>query len=127
MATIQQILDAIVASERANDAKPLAPFLTDNFRFIGPVGFVLDGDQFHGRFIGGHLTTTRFDLTDVDVREHDRVAAAIGTWAQETRYQGTSNNGTFRFSGVFVKDGAGWKLFHAQLSPTMAPPAQGAH
>lgn len=127
MATTQEILDSIVASERANDSQPLAPFLADGFRFIGPVGFVLDGDQFLGRFIGGHLTTTRFDLTDVDVREHDSVAVAIGTWAQETSYQGTSNNGNFRFSGVFVKDGAGWKLFHAQLSPTMAPPAQDTH
>lgn len=124
MATISEILNGLVASERANDAHRLAPFLADDFRFIGPLGFVLTGEQFLGRFDGGRLTTSRFDLTDIDVREHGNVAAAIGAWTQETTFQGTPNNGTFRFSGVFTRDGDGWRLFHAQLSPTAPPPAQ---
>jgi len=118
-ATIQAILDTLKASEQANDAHAMAALLTDDFRFIGPAGFVITGEQFAGRFDGGALKTTSFDLTDLDVREHGDTAVAVGVWTQETTFQGTPNNGNFRFSGVFAKEGDGWKLLHAQLSPMM--------
>jgi ketosteroid isomerase-like protein len=122
-ATIQEVLDTLIASERANNAHPMADLLTGDFRFIGPAGFVLTGEQFLGRFDDGNLKTPSFELTNVDVREHDGTAVAIGVWTQETTYQGRPNNGNFRFSGVFVKEGDGWKLLNGQLSPMMAPPA----
>ena len=121
-AAIQDILDTLIASERANDAHQLADGLAEDFRFIGPAGFVLTGEQFAGRFDGGTLKTTSFDLTDVEVREHNGTAVAVGVWAQETSCQGKPNNGNFRFTGVFTSAGGDWKLLNAQLSPMVAPP-----
>jgi uncharacterized protein (TIGR02246 family) len=120
-AAIQEILDTLIMSERANDAHRMAGLLAEDFRFIGPAGFVITGDQFTGRFDGGTLKTTSFDLTNVDVREPGDTAVAVGVWTQETTFQGNPNNGNFRFSGTFIKDGDGWKLLHSQLSPMMAP------
>jgi ketosteroid isomerase-like protein len=121
-ATIQDILDTLIASEKANDAHQMADVLADDFRFIGPAGFMINGEQFAGRFDGGKLKTTSFDLTNVDVREDDGTAVAVGVWTQKTTFQGNPNNGDFRFSGVFVKEGDGWKLLHSQLSPMMGQP-----
>ena len=121
-AAIQNILDTLIASERVNDAHPMAGVLADDFRFIGPAGFVLTGEQFAGRFDGGALKTTSFDLANVDVREHGDAAVAVGVWTQETSYQGHPNNGNFRFTGVFVKDDDGWMLLNGQLSPMMGQP-----
>ena len=118
-ATIRDIVDTLIASERANNAHTMAGALTEDFRFIGPAGFVITGEQFVSRFDDGALKTSRFDLTDIDIREHDGTAVAVGVWTQETTYQGNPNNGNFRFTGVFVKEGDGWKLLNGQLSPMM--------
>lgn len=123
VAAIQDVLDRLVESEKANDAHPMADLLAEDFRFIGPAGFVLTGEQFVARFDGGNLKTTSFDLTGVDIREHGNAAVATGVWTQETTYQGNPNNGNFRFTGVFIKEGDGWKLLNGQLSPMMAPPS----
>jgi ketosteroid isomerase-like protein len=120
-AGIQQILDTLIECEKANDAHRMADLLAEDFRFIGPAGFVITGEQFTGRFDGGKLKTTSFDLTNVDLREREGTAVAVGVWTQETTFQGNPNNGNFRFSGVFIKEGDGWKLYHSQLSPMMAP------
>ncbi len=77
-AAIQEIFDTLIASERANDARKMADVLTEGFRFISPAGFVITGEQFAGRFDGGALTTTSFNLTNVDVREHEGTAVAVG-------------------------------------------------
>ncbi|HYI24924.1 MAG TPA: nuclear transport factor 2 family protein [Thermomicrobiales bacterium] len=101
----------------------MAALLAEDFRFIGPIGFVITGEQFSGRFDGGALKTTRFALTNVEVREHEGTAVASGVWTQETSFQGSPNNGNFRFSGVFTREADGWNLLHAQLSPMMVLPA----
>lgn len=124
--TIQEILDQLIACEQANDAHPMASFLTNDFRFIGPAGFVITSEQFLGRFDNGQLKTTSFALTNTDIREHDNVAVAIGVWTQETTFQGHPNNGNFRFAGTLVRDATTdneWKLLHAQLSPMLDSPA----
>lgn len=84
---------------------------------------LITGEKFTGRFDGDALKTSKFDLANVDVREHGDTAVAVGVWTQETTFQGNPNNGNFRFTGVFIKDGDGWKLLNGQLSPMTAPSA----
>ena len=122
-AAIQTIVDRWIEAERNNDSHPLADTITDDFRFVGPAGFVLNKDQFLGRFDTGDLKTTSFDITNLDLREHDNVAIAIAVWTQETTFQGRPNNGNFRLTMVFTGSGDQQQVLGAQLSPMMAPPA----
>jgi ketosteroid isomerase-like protein len=120
-AAIQAIVDRWIEAERNNDAHPLEGTITDDFRFVGPAGFVLTRDQFLGRFDTGDLKTTSFDITDLELREHDNVAIAIGVWTQETTFQARPNNGNFRLTMVFTGSGDQRQVLGAQLSPMMAP------
>jgi hypothetical protein len=70
-ATIQTIFDRWIDAERQNDAHPLADVLTDDFQFVGPAGFILNREQFLGRFDSGDLQTTSFDISGLTLREHD--------------------------------------------------------
>jgi ketosteroid isomerase-like protein len=120
-AAIQTIVDRWIAAERANDAHPLADVLADDFMFVGPAGFILNKDLFLGRFDSGDLKTTSFDITGLDVREHDNLAVAIGVWGQETSYQGRPNNGNFRLTMIFTGGRESLQVLGAQLSPMMGP------
>jgi len=120
---IRRIIDRWIEAERNNDAHPLADTLASDFRFVGPAGFVLDKDQFLARFDSGDLRTSSFDITGLEVREHDQVAIGIGVWTQETTFQGRSNSGNFRLGIVFTGNDANCEVLGAQLSPMMGPPA----
>lgn len=117
----QAIVDRWIAAERANDAHALADTIADDFRFVGPAGFVLTGDQFLGRFDSGDLKTASFDITGLELRDHDAVAVAIGVWTQETSFQGRPNSGNFRLTMVFRGQGDQRRVLSAQLSPMMTP------
>jgi ketosteroid isomerase-like protein len=122
-ATIQSIIDHWIVAERQNDAHSLDDDLTDDFLFVGPAGFILDKDQFLGRFDSGDLKTTSFDISGLTLREHDNLAIAVGVWTQETTFRNRPNNGNFRLTAVFTGSGDSWQVIGAQLSPMMAPPA----
>ena len=91
---IRDVLDRLAESERANDAHQMAGVLAQDFRFIGPAGFVLNGEQFVARFDGGNLKTTSFDLTGVDIREHGNPAVATGVWTQRRRIRAIPTTAT---------------------------------
>lgn len=120
-AAIQTIVDRWIEAERANDSHSLTDVLADDFMFVGPAGFILNKDLFLGRFDSGDLKTTSFDITGLNVREHDNLAVAIGVWSQETTYQERSNNGNFRLTMIFTGRHENLQVLGAQLSPMMGP------
>ena len=56
------------AAEAAGDAGALADLVTDDFRLVGPVGFVLDRQQYLGRYQGG-FSPESVTWDDVTVRD----------------------------------------------------------
>lgn len=66
-ATTTAFLDGWCAAEQAGDRRRLDDLLADDFRGVGPVGFVLPKVAWLGRFEGG-LHYERVELTDIDVR-----------------------------------------------------------
>jgi ketosteroid isomerase-like protein len=119
-----QILDLgqrWAAAERDADAATLARIVTDDFRLVGPFGFVLDKQQWLDRYITGDFSTTSISWHDVDVRLYGDAAVTIGTQTQEAAYKGAPSNGDFRVSHVFVREGGEWSIAGMQLSLT-APP-----
>ncbi|WP_051790938.1 nuclear transport factor 2 family protein [Amycolatopsis jejuensis] len=111
------------AAEVAGDTDTLAGLVTDGFRLVGPLGFVLDREQWLGRYRSGALVTEQLDWRDVEVREHGDTAIAIGVHDQAATHQGNRADGTFRATHVLIRGDDGWRLAGIHLSPMGAMPS----
>jgi ketosteroid isomerase-like protein len=126
-AQIRSAGDRWVAAELDADTEALDQMATDDFRLVGPLGFVLDKQQWLDRYRSGDFATTQLSWDDVDVREYGDAAVSIGVQSQEAAYRGSPSNGDFRITHVWVRDRDHdrWAIASIQLSPTgtFAPPA----
>lgn len=109
------------AAEERGDTEVLAGLVTDGFRLVGPLGFVLDRDRWLGRYGGGGLVTERLTWTDVEVRDFGGTAVAIGVHEQLATHQGNPANGRFRATHVLVRENDRWRLAGIHLSPIGGP------
>jgi ketosteroid isomerase-like protein len=124
MSTTEEIHDLgsrWVTAEIAADTDTLGSIVVDNFRLVGPYGFVLDKDQWLDRYRSGNFVTTDLAWHDVDVRDYGDTAIAIGTQTQQAAFRGTPNNGDFRTTHVFVRRDGQWLIAGIQLSLTTPP------
>jgi Domain of unknown function (DUF4440) len=64
------------------DAQALDGLLADDFAGVGPLGFVLDRDQWLARF-GNGLENRAFAVEDAQIREYGGVAVVVGVLAQQ--------------------------------------------
>lgn len=111
-----------VEAELGGDAAALDSLSTADFTLVGPLGFVLNKEQWLDRYRSGAFTTTSLSWDDVRVRTYGDVVVAVGVQTQEAEYQGNSSDGQFRVTQIAVRDGDGWRLAGLHLSPVMAPP-----
>jgi ketosteroid isomerase-like protein len=109
-------------AEERGDTGTLAGLAADGFRLVGPLGFVLDRDQWLARYDTGALVTEKLDWADVEVRDFGGTAIAIGVHEQIAKHQGNPANGRFRATHVLVRDGDRWRLAGIHLSPIGGPP-----
>jgi ketosteroid isomerase-like protein len=116
-----------VAAELAADHDALDALAADDFRLVGPFGFVLDKQQWLDRYRSGDFATTALIWHDVDLRDYGDAVVTIGTQSQHATYKGSPSNGDFRITHVFVRDHDRWVIAGMQLSPTTQPvPPAGA-
>jgi ketosteroid isomerase-like protein len=108
-------------AEQRADTAALDDLAVENFRLVGPFGFVLDKAQWLGRYLGGGLATSSLVWDDVEVRDFGDVAIAIGRQTQRATYQGRPADGQYRGTQVFVRGEGGWRLASIQLSPLSGP------
>jgi len=122
---IRDIGSEWVDAELAGDTEALDALATDDFRLVGPFGFVLDKQQWLDRYRSGDFATSTLTWHDVDMRVYGDSVITIGTQSQEAAYRGSPSNGDFRVTHVFVRDGDRWRIAGMQLSPTTfaEPPA----
>src|SRR5215831_15249924 len=119
---IRQVGDRWARAEAAGDVDALAAIVTDDFRLVGPFGFVLDKTRWLDRYRSGDFATTVLSWHDVDTRIYGSTVVAIGTQTQQTAYKGTPNDVEFRVSHVFVRERDAWVIANIQLS-LVEPPA----
>lgn len=112
------------AAEQAGDTDTLAALTVEDFTLVGPLGFVLDRDQWLLRYRDGSLVTESLTWTPESVRTYGPVAVVIGTHEQQARYQGNPVPlERMRATHVLTADAGGeWKLAGIHLSPISAPP-----
>jgi ketosteroid isomerase-like protein len=113
-------------AERRADVAALDGLAADTFRLVGPLGFVLDKQQWLGRYRSGAFVTHSLTWTDVDVRDYGDAAVAIGVLEQEAAYQDQPSNGKFRVTQILVRDGESWLLAGLHYSPIGAFTPPGA-
>ncbi|HJT99781.1 MAG TPA: nuclear transport factor 2 family protein [Actinomycetes bacterium] len=119
------VLDLVTSwakAEEANDAAALDRLLAGDFVGVGPLGFVLDRDQWLARF-GNGLENRAFAVEDAQVRPYGAAAAVVGVLAQETSFRGGDNSGRFRLTLVAARPGDRWLLAGVHIGPLQQPPA----
>jgi ketosteroid isomerase-like protein len=109
-------------AEIAGDTVALAAMVTDDFRLVGPYGFVLDRRQWLDRYDSGRMVTAELTWHDIEIRDYGDAAIAIGTQTQRAAYEGAPNEGSFRVSHYFVRRNGHWAIAGIHLS-LAAPPS----
>jgi ketosteroid isomerase-like protein len=108
-------------AEQDGDTTTLADLAAADFRLVGPFGFVLDKTQWLARYATGDLVTRSLVWDEVEVRDFDGTAVAIGRQTQRATYQGRPADGQFRVTHVFIRAAERWLLASLHLSQA-APP-----
>ncbi len=109
------------AAESSGDAGTLADLVTEDFRVVGPVGFILDRQQYLGRYSGGFAPES-VAWEDVAVRDYGDAAVTIATVTQRASFQGQRADGQFRVTHVLVRPGDRWLIANVQYSMIGGPP-----
>jgi ketosteroid isomerase-like protein len=124
MTEIMQFGERWADAEVRADVTGLDAMAVADFTLVGPLGFVLDKQQWLDRYRSGDLVTTSLTWDEVVVREYGDAAIAVGRHTQRAAYRGTPMDGAFRATHVLVRSGDGWLLAGIHLSPIAAPPAR---
>lgn len=109
------------AEVRGDDAA-LAALATDDFTLVGPLGFVLDRDQWAHRYAAGQLVTNALTWDELTVRDYGDTAVVIGKHTQQATFAGNPADGTFRGTHIAVRRDGRWLLAGIHLSPIGGPP-----
>jgi ketosteroid isomerase-like protein len=112
----------VTRAEVDGDVAALDALATDDFMLVGPIGFVLDKQQWLDRYRGGALRTIALAFEDAVTRVRGDCAIRIGRHVQEAQFQGRPVNGEFRATHIAVRDGGRWRLAGVHLSPIGGPP-----
>ena len=123
MTTETQVLDLVnrwAEAEQGNDAEALEGLLAHDFVGVGPLGFVLDRQQWLARF-GNGLENRAFAVEDAQARDYGTAAVVVGVLAQETSFQGRDNSGRFRLTLVATRPNGRWLLANAHIGTLQQP------
>src|SRR5512133_3978277 len=110
-------------AEAEGDVATLDRLLDADFMCVGPVGFVINKEQYLGARRSSELKQQGFSWEDVQVRVYGDVAVAIGTQVQKATHQGRDVSGRFRMTQLLVKKGEGWAIASLHISPIPPAPA----
>lgn len=123
MAEIDDLVTRWSEAERQGDAGALDSLLHEDFRGIGPAGFVLTKEQWLDRYRQGDLVNEAFSWEDTDARSYGDTTIVVGVQAQTTAYRGQDSSGRFRGSLVATRAGDQLSIVHVQLGMLAGPPA----
>ena len=109
-------------AELRSDTAALDALLDADFVCVGPLGFVLNKNQYLAARRSGDLKQEAFAWQDVNVRMYGDAAVAVGSQLQKTTFQGHDVSGQFRVTQVLTRKPHGWVLVSLHLSPIGQPP-----
>jgi hypothetical protein len=118
---IRELGRTLAEAEERGDVAELDALAAEDFRLIGPLGFVLDKQQWLDRYRSGDLVTRSLKWDDVEVRPYGDTTVAIGALTQEAAYQGRPADGRFRVTQIAVRRDGHWVLAGLHFSPIAQP------
>ena len=110
-------------AEAEGDTETLNGLLDADFMSVGPVGFVINKEQYLGPRRSGELKQQGFSWEDVQVRVYGDTAIAIGTQVQTATHQGRDVSGRFRVTQLLIRKDDRWVMASLHLSPITPAPA----
>jgi ketosteroid isomerase-like protein len=122
-AEIGQLLERFAEAQTRSDLDALSELLTDDFKLVGPLGFVVPKQKWLEQFRSAALQIESLEWDDVDIRTHADAgfAIAIARLTQIATYADNRADGAFRVSAVAVGHGGSWHLAGAHYSPIATP------
>ena len=120
---VGELLNRFAEAQRLSDLDALSELLTDDFKLVGPLGFVVPKQQWLEQFRSGALQIESLDWDDVDIRTHAYAnsAIAIGRLTQTATYTDNRADGAFRVTAIAIGYGVTWHLAGAHCSPIADP------
>ena len=119
---IQELERAWYQAEMRADTGTLEAISTSDFTLVGPLGFILDKEQWLERYRSGDLVTDSLSLEDPAIRVYGDAAVTLARHIQRASYKGRLADGQFRTTHIAVRDDSGWLLAGIHLSPIGGPP-----
>jgi ketosteroid isomerase-like protein len=119
---VAQVANTWATAELQGDTAFLEKLLAEDFVGVGPLGFLLNKQQWLARYQSGDMKYTTHTLDDVGVRTYNEAAIAIGRLTQEATYQGNPVNVQMRATLVFVRQQGQWQLAGLHLCNIGQPP-----
>jgi ketosteroid isomerase-like protein len=119
---VRQLDQRWADAEQRGDTDTLATLTTDDFTLIGPLGFVLNKQQWLDRYRTGDLVTKALDWNGAEIRDYGDCAVVVGVHIQKAAYRGNRVDGEFRSTHIAIRRDDRWLLAGIQLSPIAAPP-----
>jgi hypothetical protein len=129
-AQITDLLTRFVEAQRLSDVDDLSRLLTDDFKLVGPLGFVVPKQEWLEQFRTGTLQVQSLGWDQIDILTYAYFAIAIGRLTQAATFARKPANGRFRVTAIAIGHGTSWHLAGAHYSSIAAPealPVQSTH
>ena len=122
---ITELLERFAEAQRLSDLDTLSKLLTDDFKLVGPLGFVVPKHPWLEQFRAGTLQIESLEWDEVDIRTYAcaNFAIAIGRLSQVATYAQRRSDGQFRVTVIAIGHGTTWQLTGAHYS-AIAPPGR---
>jgi ketosteroid isomerase-like protein/catechol 2,3-dioxygenase-like lactoylglutathione lyase family enzyme len=113
---IRELANRWSAAEADDDVGVLDELLAEEFRGIGPLGFVLDKSAWLNRFAGG-LHNVAVSFAELQVHAHGGSAIVVGVLDQQATFNDVDSSGRYRSSLVAIRSAGGWKIVSCHIGP----------
>jgi ketosteroid isomerase-like protein len=120
---IKALLTRFAEAQRLSDVDDLSGLLTEDFKLVGPLGFVVPKQEWLEKFRTGMLQIQSLEWDEIDIRTHAyaHFAIAIGRLTQAATFAQKPADGQFRVTAIAIGHGTSWHLAGAHYSPIAAP------
>jgi hypothetical protein len=116
---IMELLTRFAEAQRLSDVDDLSGLLTEDFKLVGPLGFVVPKQEWLEQFRTGMLQIESLDWDEIDIRTHaySYSAIAIGRLTQAASFARKPAGGQFRVTAIAIGHGTSWQLAGTHYSP----------
>ena len=120
---VNDLLTRFAEAQRLSNVDELSVLLTDDFKLVGPLGFIVAKQEWLEQFRTGMLQIESLEWDEIDIRTHAyaHFAIAIARLTQTATYARKPADGQFRVTAMAIGSGTSWHLAGAHYSPIAAP------